>query len=741
MEATPPKGPSERLKDLTDRVQGVEAVFKAKIASKSGSSDPQHFLRTYTETIDAMELIRAESYKDDADAKLKPDLDSLFQRVMKLLSTAVRHVYFVREKLTPVHKELLKLVLRINNTPDINNDGLTRHQIEMGDRLTKIRPPAEEAWTDDGQNLLHNHEFNRKYKEFCNLKRDARIAQTRHEMYATRSWQLLQSAFRELDIPVIKIYPTGDFFDNDTRWTFLDYPYGSHEYLYGKGRRPGMIALKEVLGGTATDAETKKGFVTAYTKRNTKEMFEPASKPIEESKEQDKEKSPPNKNKRNSTDDVSPKPKKPRTGSSEGYTMNIVNAAADIEDCLRDSKFTSVQEDDVDRPGSERLQTPTVETRRTTLVAYHEDLISIIDQVYKRRFGLPTSRSKLPQTAAARGAWLTLAKKELVSARAAVSSFIDSATTPAKAKKLRLAAYKLKLVRAMYTAGLLSGEPAASAEDIQEGLIGRLDDWILHEEAWNVAEKTILGRSAITQDTYDLINGQIDERDANIARWKGLRDEVEKGPGGGDDDEPVPGLDIFIDEDDKKPPPPYKGGEGQEEYEFNEDEINADDDLEVKKPDDTETVSTSDPEVQNDEVKGEGSGAKVQEEDEETQKKKKGKGKEPEDPYANVLVDQEIKNGRILLNNVLFPKRPDAGPYLLDWREERRRRTWYEKAAQAKLAGKSTPPWNHLPPADIFEAGGPPGYDKNPRKTRWQRLQYMIVLTYWRFYQLRLLEP
>ncbi|TRX94146.1 hypothetical protein FHL15_004914 [Xylaria flabelliformis] len=714
-EAASPKGPSERLKDLTDRVDDLEAVYKAKISCKLPTSDDLHLLRTYTETVHAMELIREESSKDDAVLELKPDLDRLFKRVMILLDRAAGYVNHMREMFTPVHKELLKLVLRINKTSGISNDGLTEHQIEMGNLLMKIRPDNEEAWEDDGQDLKRNRKFERIYKEFCNLKRDVRIARTRHELYAMRSWQLLQSAFRELEIPVIEITPHDNFFDNDIRWTCVDYPYGSHEYLYGKDGRPGMVGLKDQLGGDSTEAEREIGYVMLESDGTTEKV--PIGTPIEESKKQDKEKNPPN-NKRNPTDDaVSSKSKKPRIGwSGGGYTMNIVNAAADIEDCLRDSKFTSMQEEeDVDRPGSERLQTPMVETRRTTLVSYHEDLLSIVDQVYKRRFGLPVSRSKLPQTAAARGAWLTRANKELVSAREEVNSFINSATTPAKAKKLRLAAYKLKLVRAMYTVGLLSGNPAASAKEIQEGLIGRLDDWILHEEAWNVAEKTILGRSAITQETFDIINSQIEERDANIARWKELRDEVEKGPGGYDD-EPAAGLDIFI-TNNNNPLPLDEQDEGQGEYEFGEDEINADDDLEDKKPDDTEMTDISD----KDPV------AK--------------KAKEPEDPYDNVLTDQEIKNGQILLHNVLFSKEPDAGPYLLDWEEEDRRHAWYTKAAQAELAGKPPPPGNHLPMTDIFEAGGPPDYKKNPRKTRWQRLQYMIVLTYWRFYQLRLMEP
>ncbi|KAI1752116.1 hypothetical protein F4782DRAFT_156258 [Xylaria castorea] len=756
MAAKTPKAPPERLEELTGRVNDLEAAFQVQFAQwskKKLASAAEYFLWTYTETIHAMELIRAENYKDDADPNLKPEFDSLFQRVIKLLHQAVEHVKVAKHQLTPVHKGLLKNVHRINNTPDINNDGLTMHQIKMGNQLTEIRPPNRAAWMKDGKDLKPDSEFDRIYQEFCDLKKDQRIAQTRHEMYATRSWQLLQSAFQALHIPGIEIRPSDSFFNNDARWTFVDYPYGSHEFLYGKNGRPGMLALKDKIGGILTNTERKQlgGPINAvpkmekvkeeegHTKQKNKgkKVGKLASKPVkkatnekhkdktttkEKGKKTDKEEEKKSKkNKKRPTSDAGPNPKKPRTGWG-GYTMNIVNAAADVEDCLRDSKFTDVREDNVDRPGSERLQTPTVETRRTTQVAYHEDLRRIIDEIYKRRFSQPTSRSKLPQTAAEREAWLTRAKKELVSARAGVNDFINSANTPTKAKKLRLAAYKLKLVRAMYAIGLVSGVPVASAGEIQEGLIGRLDDWILHEQAWNVAEKSIMGRPGLTRETYSIISGQVHERDANITRWKELRAEVEKGPGGGYEAEPAARLDTFIDknkspdEEDKEVEPKEEEEEEEEEaeekeeqgeYEFGEDEINSDEESE-----DTKVASHFDVEDQ-----------------------------KPKDPFDTVLTSQEIINGRTLLRNVLQPKRPNAGDYLLDWREERRRRKWYKQAAQAQLTDKPLPPWNHRPITDIFAAGGPPNHDKLPRKTTWERLQYMIALTYWRFYQLRLMEP
>ncbi|KAI0440124.1 hypothetical protein F4803DRAFT_491153 [Xylaria telfairii] len=941
MAANPPKTPRERLEDLTGHVHSIEAVFQVQFAqwSKKGfGSAAEYFLWAYTETIQAMELIRAENYKSDVDPSLAPDLASLFQRVVKLLHQAVEHVKVAKQKLTPVHKGLLENVLRINNTPDINHDGLNMHQIKMANQLSKIQPPNRAAWVKDGKDLKSDSEFDRVYQDFCDLKRDTGSSQTRHEMYASKSWKLLESAIQALHLPVGDVYPDEDFFDNDARWTFVDYPSGSDEFLYGKNGRPGMLVLKNKLGGILTrserdkmnasiaavapkaktaavvvedtqkpkgkNKETKKKMSNETNKKESKKQTE---KKVEPSKSKGKNKS--KKNKKAPTNNTGPYPKKQRTGWG-GYTMNRANAEADVKDCLRDSKFTDVWDEGVDRPGSKQLLTPTVETRRTTLVAYHDDLRYIIEEIYRRRFGMPTTRDKLPQTALDRKAWLAVANKELAYARAGVYNLIDEVNTPAKAKRLRLAAYKLKLVRAMYTLGLVSGKPMASAREIQQGLIGRLDDWILHEQAWNSAEELIMGRPGLRQETYDIISGQFDQRHANIARWKKIRAEVKKGTGSDIEYETGSGLNNEIefgelelqedqdasDEENEEPEVAnyYKVQQGDVEiadyydvqgdvevadyYKAEEGDVEVTDYYEVQKGDEEVAMyykvqeggvevadyykvqkggkgvanyyKVQDDAVQDKDsianyfkVQEDGEGVadyfqvqeggeetadyfkvqegeevadyfkvqqpgeeiadyfKVQEggeevidyfkvlkggereevanyykvlqydgvEEEEPEQEEVERGEpeeeeveeeepeeeeveqeEPEeeeleengqDPFDTQLTDQQKTNGWSLLRSVLRPRLPDAGNYLLDWREERRRRRWFGAAARAKLANQPLPPWNHLPITDIFAAGGPPNHDKLPRKTTWERLQYMLVQTYWRFYQLRLMEP
>ena len=110
---------------------------------------------------------------------------------------------------------------------------------------------------------------------------------------------------------------------------------------------------------------------------------------------------------------------------------------------------------------------------------------------------------------------------------------------------------------------------------------------------------------------------------------------------------------------------------------------------------------------------------------------------EKDDP---VLDKDTIRKATILLNSVLKPSLPDSSDYALDVREERRRRRWHEQTALARLAGDPTPQWTHKKVVDPFTAGGPPDWETLPRESYWERLEYMWIMTHWRFYQLRELE-
>ncbi len=731
------KTPQERFDHLTAVVGDLETGFSTNFTEsdkKKHANAEEYFLSTYSGIVDVLRLIEGEKWKDDVDQNLKDDLNKLFTRVLALLPMSVEYVRNSGTRLTRVHKGLLEAMFRLSKRADCTADGLLVHIVKMDSQLGKIRPHPREAWNADASDLNSSAEFEGIFREFGRLEKDPENKQVQHAIYAAGSYHLLQSALRSLHLPEEYAYPEKDIFSKETRPTYVEYPYGSNEFFYGKGSRPGILSVKSKLGSPFTPAQKTdpKGIAHKVTEKvkveKSNDVKENSSANIkkaaieliaEERKGQKgkektkggnmKGKNKEKRQKKRSKSDKYRGSKKPRT--KWGYAMTSVNAAADVEDILRDSKYTDLRAGDVGRPDSNRLVTPTVEIRKTTLVAYRDDLRYIIDEIYKKRFGTPTNVAKLPQTPGERKAWLDRATREIDWARANVNKLMDTATSPAKAKQLRLAAYKLKLVRSMYTLGLLSGEPAASEQEIGDGLIRRLDDWILYEEAWNVSELITLERKNITQELWDTITAQVNERVNNITRWLDMREEL-------DGEKPARA----------KKENPKKGG-GEDDDEDDEDDDDEDKDDEGKGDED-----------KGDEDKGDENKEEVRmgvdnEEDEEEIEKAKQKQKK------KAAEDKEITNGRIVLRNALHPKLPNAGDYLLDPWEEKRRNEWFRAMALAKLTGRPIPPRTHKAPFDPFAAGGPPGWEKLPLETVWDRVQYMWVLTYWRFFQLRELEP
>ncbi|TGJ80479.1 hypothetical protein E0Z10_g8284 [Xylaria hypoxylon] len=765
------KPPKERFDDLTKVVSNLEDGFSTNFANWSGkkhAGTQEYFLWTYSTTVDTLRLITSEKWKNDVDSNFKSDLNNLFERALELLPRSVEHVRTTGPKLTRVHKGLLEAMLRLAGRGDVTvSNDLGVHLVRMGIQLYSIRPPPRGAWNSAASDLKGSGEFDGIFQEFVLLEKDPTNKQVQHELYVGESFELLERALRALCLPEHEAYPRDDFFHNETRPTFVEYPYGSKEFLYGRGSRPGILHIKSKLGSPLTDTQKKKlsNLSKEETKEAVKQKFDTVKKKpvwgvtgekfkqinqkttenkstkIKEQKkventkmevkgeEKTKEKTKGNEegkgNKKRPKNDKSKSSKKPRT--SWGYTMTTVNAAADVEDMLRVSKYKHLRDWDAARPDSNRLITPTVEIRKTTLVAYRDDLRRIIDEVYKRKFGMPTNKAKLPQTASEREAWLELADREMILVRARVDELFETATTPTKAKQLRLAAYRLKLIRSLHTLGLLSGEPATSAEEIREGLQDRLEDWILYEEAWNASELVTLDRQGITQELWDTIKAQVNERAGNVTRWADMYDELAKGS--------VPG----------------EGGKGEKGQTFEDndsDSSSSSSDEEEEEEEEEEDDEDNEEEEDDEDNEEEGEKEENDEMDIDEEKKEEEEEEVPNSPGVTTvpageifLTAEEISNGQFILYNALHPKLPNAGDYLLDWREERRRRRWFQAMAIAKLTGKPVPAWTHKAPFDPFAAGGPPGWEGLPIETVWDRFQYMWVLTNWRFFQLRELEP
>ncbi|KAI0544964.1 hypothetical protein F4679DRAFT_600095 [Xylaria curta] len=487
--------PQERLKKLTADVARLEAAFASDFANWKQLNLPSaaHFLQaSYAEAIDTLARISAEQWTKDAK-QLQPQLKALFKRCVQLLSESVRYAKKVSIALRPVHKLLLSDVRRFNERHDLNGiNGLLEHLVNMSSQLADIRPPARAAWTEDGTDLKPDKEFDAVFQQFRDLDTlFPRKTQEDYELYAKQSRTLLLDACRALHIPEIQAEPGDDFFNNETRPTYLDYHQASNEALYGQGKRPGILTVKSNLGGPLLEKQEK----------GIKQAKKRGAEAVAQS---------PNKRPRNEV----------------GYSMTIVNATADLEDVLRDSQFSTPKDDDIARPGAERLVTPTRENRKQLLAAYREDLRAIAEKLYKRKFKAPLTKAMLPSTAEARATWLKTAANEIQESRASVNLYIDNAGSPAKAKKLRLAAYRLKLARAIYMVGLLSGTPPAPYAEIRTALRDRLDDWILHERAWTAGDQYLLGRAGLTSETFDTLQSDIKKRNSNIKRWRRMQNDL-----------------------------------------------------------------------------------------------------------------------------------------------------------------------------------------------------------------------
>ncbi|KAK5633237.1 hypothetical protein RRF57_008951 [Xylaria bambusicola] len=618
-----------QLKNLITVVERLENGFATKFANWKGLGLPSaahYFQQSYAETISILHSITGESQKDVAP-QLKLDLKALFKRTVALLPMSVGYARSVGVRLRPVHKDLLSNVQHLCERPDIRGtNGLAIHVIQMYKQLDDIWPPAREAWEKGGTDLKPDTEFDLAYEQFCGLDNQRRRMQGDYERYARNSWRLLLKACQALHLPEGRVHPGDDFFNNDTRPTYVEYACDSEEFVYGKGKRPGILGIKAILGATLTADQQKRLKNAANASTNAKSSPQTSS-------------------------EVS-------TGLE--YSMTRINAIADLQDVLRDSEALGSRDQHIMRPDEKELVTPTWENRKETLMMYKNELKALVDEIYKDELKMPFGETMLPTTPNERGDWLRLAEEKIKQARVIIDRTMRFDSSAWKAKKLRLTAYSLKLTRAIYMVRLFSGTPAASRQEIKDALIERLNDWILYEQAWNAADVHIKLHVAVDQETKDKLQRDIEGREANIARLTDMRDYVT-----GDDS----GISLGYD--------------------------NSNNPLNVQH-----------------------------------------KSKESD----TILTDDTIRTAKILLNNILNPSLPNASDYLLDVREERRRRGWYQKMAQARLTGGPTPEWTHKKVIDPFTAGGPPEWESLPRQSRWERLQYMWVMTYWRFYQLRELQ-
>ncbi|KAF3070389.1 hypothetical protein GL218_00310 [Daldinia childiae] len=446
-----------------------------------------YFISLYSSLIELLGDISRGMSKDITGAERE-----LFDRGVKFLDVCYDFVRDNSEDLLKFRSFHYKLWTRLENFSSHPftslNTNISKHITRMTFLASDIAPPAAQSW--NGDTLPEHKRFMRAYDEFIGLEtKELRNDADRRELIFF-SQEILDQALLGLRMPMVSIQIHKELFREGGRPTYIDYPFDADEWLYGLGQRPGVLDLKLKLGGKLTPEE-------------------------EERKKQAQEE--PKKRHLSSSESSQPGPKKSRL--LENYTITMENVNADIEDVYSDAAFMDVFE----RPVHQRLVNPTVENREDTLNSYAPEFskrLRLCRRNYYRPEAPPTSQER-------REKLLQQMDNDIPRLRAEIHEKSEIITSPSKLKEARVTAYTLKFVRSLYMKLVLSATPEPSSDVMNKALRDRLDDWILHEQAWNAADERAINNSRTATSRRSWLMRFVDARNENIDKWWILRDQLD----------------------------------------------------------------------------------------------------------------------------------------------------------------------------------------------------------------------
>ncbi|KAI2775930.1 hypothetical protein F4815DRAFT_486447 [Daldinia loculata] len=475
---------------LTTRLERIEAAGLygfTDFATAGFHETAPYFISLYTSLIGLLGEISKEMFKDGADTERE-----LFDRAVKFLDVCYDFVRDSSEDLLKFRNFHYKLWARLENfssQPFTSfNQNISRHITRMTFLAGDIAPPAARSWV--GDTLPQHKRFIRAYNEFMDLeKKHLRNDADRRELIFF-SQEILDQALLGLRMPMVAIEIHQELFREGARPTYIDFPPDADEWLYGSGKRPGVLDLKLKLGGQLTPEEEE---------RKKQAQQEPKKRQLAPSE--------------------SSQPGSKKTRLLENYNITMDNVDADIEDVYSDAAFMDVFE----RPDHERLLNPTVENREDTLNSYAPEFskrLRLCRRNYYRPEAPPSSQERREQI-------LRQMENDIPRLRAEIHEKSEIITSPTKLKEARVAAYTLKFVRALYMKLVLSATPEPSSDRMNQALRDRLDDWILHEQAWNAADERAINNPRTSTSRRSWLMRYVDARNENIDKWWILRDQLE----------------------------------------------------------------------------------------------------------------------------------------------------------------------------------------------------------------------
>ncbi|KAH9991315.1 hypothetical protein F4779DRAFT_609681 [Xylariaceae sp. FL0662B] len=679
------------------RIQKIDEIFSDGLNNYDAvgyNSPALYFVYVvYPDIIEVVRGVSTEFGRSDANDEIK----GLFSPAINLLHRSRQFAESVGDSLTELVGVVCKHLDTLAYAPfvSLRIREFTDHILGMHRILEKCWPEPEELWRRN--DIKNNKGFEEIHREFLDLERWPEDFEISRRAIICRSHQLLKNALISLNLrpTLVRIEPH-DLFDSTKRPTFVDFSCTSEEFLYGKGERPGILSFKQRFGGLLTDDERAKvkeaSKIKEVSKTKESSKTKGTSKTKGASKTKGESKTKGASKKRPGPAKASKNVKKPR--KANGYTMDLDDVDADIDDIYNDAQFMGVRK----RPNLNKLVTPTCENRPDTLKNYRNELRNELQECRDRFYK--------PENYSANRTYIRTTKlmnEEITRLRKEAKRKGDS-NGNRQIKEARLAVFRLRFVRSLHLRLTLASTPPPSAEQRKQALRERLNDWILYEDTWNQADRKARNRIGISKTSLKFYNDYISQRNANISRWQEILEEM-----------------------DQEAPEDNESGD-DDENESEDDDENEEDDEDGDNNDDGDGNEDGD-----DDENGEDDGDGEDDEDDED-----GEAEEAEEePPAGEVQDSDfdVLDAAATLDRILYPRLPSRNVYVnegFEMRREKRRR----EAALALVLKKPMP--EDLKPEpkkelDYFLAtGGPPDFDQLPSGTVFERLVRMIVQTHWR---------
>lgn len=180
------------------------------------------------------------------------------ERFMILLSDAPR---FVEQHNMRRHLDELrsKLDIVVNSQFRGIELRISYHVYRMTDALKMSMPSLTEVWNDTRSDIVLPNivDFSTHYGEFLELEKMIPLDEFDRRFLISRSKNLLRNAFQDLRLPLDFLNIPSDFFTKDGTPTYVEFPATSDEFKNGHDGRPGLLSVKEKLGGRLTGDERR----------------------------------------------------------------------------------------------------------------------------------------------------------------------------------------------------------------------------------------------------------------------------------------------------------------------------------------------------------------------------------------------------------------------------------------------------------------------------------------------------